>query len=327
MRQDRRTVVKLAATLVATSAFPVLAQAPAFPAKAITIVVPYAAGGPTDITARRIAEAMAKRLGVPVVVENKPGAGTTVAAAFVAKAPKDGYTLLMALSTTTSVNPHLYRSLPYKSDDFAPISLVSKLALVLTATPELPARNLKEFVTWGAKQPEGVSFGSTGIGTQTHLVGEWIGRTLGVKMVHVPYKGSSQSTGDLVGGRLATQIDAVSSAAPLHNTKKARVLAVMGTERSPLLQDVPTFAEMGFPDLVAYTYFGLLAPAGTPPAIIDRLHATVVAAVASPEFTEPLIRGGELPVSSASPADYARQMEADYAHWGKVIRPLNIKLD
>lgn len=323
--QIRTNVLTLVTVLIGVAWQPANAQN--YPSRPITIVVPYAAGGPTDITARRLAELMHKEIGATVLVENRPGAATTLAAAYVARAPKDGYTLIMAPGTLTSINPHVFRSLPYRTEDFAPISLVSKQPFAFTASNTLPAKTVAEFVAYGKAKTDGISFGTTGTGSMTHIIGEWIGRTLGVKMVEIPYKGTSASTVDLAAGRLDTQVEGIGSGSAVHKSGKARVVAVMSDERSPVLPDVPTFKETGFPDLQAFTYFGLLAPAGTSKPVIDKLHAAVVNAVASPDFVAKLKFTGEIAASSPSPEKYGELLEAEYQHWAHIIKPLNLKLD
>jgi len=298
-----------------------------FPAKHITIVVPYAAGGPTDVTARRLAEAMSKQLDTPIVVENKPGAATTIAAAHVAKAPNDGHTLLMSLLTTTAVNPHLYRSLPYSQDDFAPISLISRQPVVLTVSPDTKAQTVDELVAQVRNSGQPLTHGSTGTGSQTHIIGQWVGQSLDINVEDIPYKGTSASTTDVVSGRLQSRSEAISTAAPLHKSGKARVLAVMADDRSSVLPDVPTFKEHGHPDIVTYLYLGLLAPAGTPAPVLEKLHTAAAAVVASPEFAAQLDGTGEEPMPSANPAEFGKFLKDEYTHWGKIIEPLNIKLD
>jgi tripartite-type tricarboxylate transporter receptor subunit TctC len=302
-------------------------HADTYPSKPITIIVPYAAGGATDATARRIAEALSRSMSASVIVDNRPGAATTLAAAYVARAPKDGYTLLMAPGTTTSVNPYIYRHLSYKSEDFAAISLVSKQAFALTATQSLPAKSIAEFVAYAQAKTEGITYGTTGTGSLTNIIGEWIGRTIGIKVTEVPYKGTSPSTIDLIGGRIDTQVEGITNAIPMHVSGKTRIIGVMSETRLPLVPDVPTFREAGYPNLVAYTYFGLLAPAGTPADVINKLHAAVVAAVAAPDFASKLAAGGEVAVSSASPKQYASFLHDEYERWGVIVKPLNLKLD
>lgn len=326
---SRRSALRRLAGLAAAAgsgatALPSWAQA--YPAKQITIVVPYTAGGPTDLTARRIAEQLGKILNTTVVVDNRTGAATLVAAEYVARAPKDGYTLLFAPGTTTSANPHLFRKLPYKIDDFAPISLVSKQPFVLTAAANLQVKNLAELVAYAKKRPEGINFGTTGVGSLTHIIGKWIGRTLDITMQDVPYKGTAAAVGDMLGGRLDSQVEGIVSAIPLHKSAKARVVAVMGEERSPSLPDVPTFKEAGHPDLVAFIMFGLLAPAGTPADIVEKLRLATVKAVEQPGYRDRMAENGEIAVSSASRKEYADLLQREYEAWGQVIKPLNLEL-
>ena len=296
----------------------------AFPSKPITIVVPYTAGGPTDLTARRVAELLGRFIGANVVVENRPGAATLIAAESVARAPKDGHTLLFAPGTTTSSNPYLFRKLPYRLEDFAPVSLVSRQPFVLTASDQLNVKTVAQLVDYARGRPAGINFGTTGVGSLTHIIGKWIGRTLQIEMQDVPYKGTSAALGDLLGGRLDTQVEGIVSAIPLHRSGKARVLAVMGEERSPSLPDVPTFREAGYPELVASIWFGLLAPAGTPEDIVEKLRRAVADVVALPEYRDRLAEQGEVAVSSASRSQYAEHLQREYEAWGRIIRPLNL---
>jgi tripartite-type tricarboxylate transporter receptor subunit TctC len=303
------------------------AQAQAFPARPIAIVVPYAAGGPTDITARRLAEALTKSLAATVIVENRPGAATTIAAAYVAKAPKDGYTLLMAPGTTTSINPYLYSKLSYNLNDFAPVSQVSRQGFAITTSPTSPAKTVQDLVAWARAKGSPLTYGTTGTGSMTNILGEWIGRTLGVRVAEIPYKGTSQILPDLISGRLDLSVDGLASAVPYHASGKVKVLGIMTEERSAKLSDVETTREAGYPSLVAYTNFGLLAPAGTPPDIVEKLHRGVVAAASSPEFVTALAAGGEQARTSASPQQFMEFLRSEYAHWGPIIKPLNLKLD
>jgi tripartite-type tricarboxylate transporter receptor subunit TctC len=303
------------------------AQADTFPSKAVTLIVPYAAGGPTDATARRLAELMGKALGGTVLVENKTGAATIVAAEYVARAPKDGYTLLISPGTTTSANPHLYRKLPYKVEDFAPITLLSRQPWVLTAGPVSGARDYAAFDKYAKAKKDVVSFGTTGVGSLSHIVGDWIGRTVGWKMGNVPYKGSAASVSDLLGGRLDSQVEAIASGLQLDQGGKAKVIAVLADKRSPVLPQVPTFRELGHPELVAYVTFGLMAPAGTPAPVLDKLHAATVQALRDPAFVKQMAQVGEEPVPSATRQEYAKLVRDEHARWGKIIAPLGVQLD
>lgn len=317
------SVLALATTTLAVGG----AQAQVFPTRPIVIVVPYAAGGPTDITARRLAEAMARSMAATVIVENRPGAATTIAASYVAKAPKDGYTLLMAPGTTTSINPHLYSKLSYRLEDFAPVSQVSRQGFAITTSPTMPINNLQELAAWAKAKGSPLTYGTTGTGSMTNILGEWIGRTLGIPVTEIPYKGSAQVLPDLMSGRLDLSVDGLASAVPYHASGKIKVLGIMTEERSAKLPDVETTREAGYPTLVAYTNFGLLAPAGTPPDVVAKLHRGVVAAGASPEFVAALAAGGEQARSSASPHQFTEFLRAEYAQWGPIIKPLNLKLD
>ncbi|WP_295374368.1 tripartite tricarboxylate transporter substrate binding protein [uncultured Pseudacidovorax sp.] len=326
---SRRLCLSLTAALGCTLGFVDAAQAQAqdFPTRPITIVVPYAAGGATDITARRFAEGLGRRLSTTVVVDNKPGAATAIGAAYVARAPKDGYTLLFAPGTTTSVNPHLYGKLSYQLSDFAPISMVSRQTFVLSVGAGHPAKTFRELMAYGKGKPDGLTYGTTGTGSMTNIIGEWVGKTTGLKLVEVPYKGTAPATVDVISGRIDMQFEGITSTASMAGSGKMRPLVVMADKPSPLLPSVPTFRDEGYPDLVAFTNFGLLAPKGTPGAVIDKLHAATVATVASPAFTDSLAASGEAAVSSPSPRQFASFLNEEFEHWGRIIKPMNIKLD
>jgi tripartite-type tricarboxylate transporter receptor subunit TctC len=322
---SKRTFLKL--SLGALAGHWVPARAHDFSSKPITLVVPFAAGGATDVTARRLAEEMSKALGASVIVENKPGAGSFIAATHVTRAARDGHTLLFAGSATTSMNPHIFRNLPYKVSDLAPVSTVSKQAFVLNGSLSTPATNVQELIAYARSKPEGLTIGTVGTGTGSHILAEWIARALDIKAVFVPYKGTSQSTIDLISGRIDTQIDGISTATTMHKAGKTRLLASMGTERSILPEGVQTFTEAGYPELVAYANFALLAPRGTPKDVIETLHAAVVAATKTPSFAEPLLANGEIPDPSESPEQYAEVLRREYERWGEIIRPMNLQLD
>lgn len=322
---SKRQFTKLVLGALAATGLPARAQE--FPARPITLVVPFSVGGATDVTARRLAEEIAKTLRVAVLVENKPGAGSFVATTQVTKAAKDGYTLLFAGSGVTNVNPHIFRNLPYKVSELAPVTTVSKQAFVLNGGPTIPVKSVADLIAYAKSKPEGLSIGTVGTGTTSHILAEWIARVLGIKVVVVPYKGTSQSTIDLISGRIDVQVDGISTAVTMHRGGKTRIVASMGAERSIIPDGVQTFVEAGYPELVAYAQFALLAPAGTPDAVIRRLHAAVVAAMKLPELGEKLRANGELPDTSASPEEYAAQIRSEDKRWGDIIRPMNLKLD
>ena len=314
-----------AAVLAAAVCMPTHAQD--FPSKPITLVVPFAPGGATDVSARRVAEEMQKTLRTSVVVENKPGAGSIVATHYVAKAPKDGYLLFFGGPAVVALNPHIYKNLPYKASDLAPISSVTKQAFVLNGSPSLPVKTVAELVAYAKQKPDGLSVGTVGTGTASHIVAELIVRSLGIKAVFVPYKGTSQSTLDLISGRIDLQIDGISTAVPLHIAGKTRIMASMGAERSIIPDGVQTFVEAGYPQLVAYANFAVMAPAGTPEPVIRKLHAAILAAVAVPSLAEKWKASGELPDPSASPEEFAAAVRADTKRWGDIVKPMNLSLD
>ncbi len=305
-----------------------LAIAQEFPSKPITIVVPYAAGGSTDVSARSIAEEMSKVLRVNVVVENKPGAGGFVAATHVARAPKDGYTLLYANGTMTATNPSLYKNLPYKVSDFAPISGTLKFPYTINVAPNLPVKNVKEMIEYAKSKPDGVTFGTVGMGTQTHIVSDWLSRALGIKITPIHYKGTSQSSVDLIAGRIDFMADGLSTAATMHNSGKLRIVASMGKERSSNLPaGVQTFEEAGYPEIFSYADFGLMAPAGTPQPVIKTLHSAVLSALSSPSMQEKMQARGEQPSPSKTPEEYGAYIRDEAARWAAIIKPMNLQLD
>lgn len=299
-----------------------------YPSRPISIVVPYSAGGSTDVSARTLAAEMSRTLGVSVLVENKPGAGGFIAATQVAKAAKDGYTLLFANGTITATNPSLYRNLPYKVSDLAAISAVSKQAYVLNGNAAIPVTTVAEMIAWAKSRPEGVTIGCVGTGTQTHIVAEWLGRALGIKVTPVQYKGTAQSSIDLVGGRLDFTLDGFSTSVPLHNAGKLRIVASLGQERPAITPSgVQTFDEAGYPAIFSYAEVGLMAPAGTPVAAIRKLHAAAVAALRTPAIIEAMQARGELPTPSASPEEYAAFIRSETARWAAIIKPMNLQMD
>ena len=324
MLNRRRTLLATAAGLTASHWLPASAQD--FPSKPITLVVPYSAGGATDVSARRLAEEMTKTLNTPVVIENKPGAGSFIAATAVTKAARDGYTLLFAGPGVISLNPHVFRSLPYRVEELTPVSTFSKQAFVINGNPAIPVKTVADLIAYAKSRPEGVSFGTVGTGTTSHVIAEWVVRTLGINAVFVPYKGTAQSTVDLMGGRIDVQVDGISTAMIMHKAGKTRVVASMGAERSILPEGVQTFVEAGFPSLVAYAQFAVLAPAGTPEAVIRKLHGAVQAAANNPAVVNWMRGNGELPDLTRSPEAFGELIRSEYERWGAIVRPMNLNL-
>ena len=313
-------VALAAATLCGT------AHAQTYPTKPVTIVVPFSPGGATDIMTRLLAERLNKRLGQPVVVENKPGAGTMIASDYVAKAPADGYTLLVAASSL-GIAPSLYKKVNYDPiKDFAPISQVASVVHVLVVHPSIPAKNVGELVTWLKANPTKANYGSVGAGTSTHLESELFNSVAGVKMAHIPYKGSAPALTDLVGGQLQVMFDAYASSGPFIKDGRVRLLAVTTAQRSKSLPDTPTVSESGLPGYEAMPWLGLVAPAGTPAPVVNRLYTELNDILKEPEVQE-RFRSLGLDIIGSKPEDFSAFLKKDIVKWAQVIKESGAKVD
>jgi len=313
-----QTLKRLAAVAL-FAAIPSLAAAQAFPSKPVKIVVPFAAGGATDVVARLLAQKLQETWGQPVVVENKAGAGGNIGADLVAKSPGDGYTLLMTSGSIVTANPHMYKSLTYDpAKDLVPVTNVASGPQVIAVNPAVAAKDLKEFVAMAKADPKKVNYGSAGIGTQTHLAAENFSYAAGIDMTHVPYKGESAAITDLMGGQI--QLATPNLAAALNQIKegKLRALAVTSRERSPQLPDVPAASEV-LPGFENAGWFGLMAAAGTPKDVIDKIQKDSAKILLSAEFREKLAQQGMSPVANA-PADFAVAIREESARWARVIK-------
>ncbi|MDA7416386.1 tripartite tricarboxylate transporter substrate binding protein [Xenophilus arseniciresistens] len=311
----------LAAALAAAGA----SAQDAYPNRPIRVVVPYPAGGNTDIIARDVMKELSRRLGQPVVIDNKPGANSILGTELAAKAAPDGYTLLVVIGAYAN-NDSLYRQLPYKSSELVPISQLTRTSLVLvTARPGL--RTLDDLVRSGAQGPSPQSFASSGVGSAAHLLGERFARSTAMKgAMHVPYKGTADATTDLVSGRVGFMFDAISAMGPHIRQGRLAALAVTGQDRSPLLPEVPSLTELGHPELVTYAWAGVLAPARTPPAIVRKLADEFAQVMKGDELRTRLAAISTEPVGS-TPAEFARFIAQEARVNGDVIRQLNISLD
>jgi tripartite-type tricarboxylate transporter receptor subunit TctC len=320
---NQRHSVLLAASLLLLAG---VAHA-AYPERAIRIIVPYAPGGNIDITARTVAPGMSEALGQPVVIDNRGGAGGTLGAELAAKAAPDGYTLLLGSSGTLSTAPPLYPKLGYDPiKDFATTSLVSNVALVLETHPSIPAKNIKEFVALAKSRPGKITMGTSGAGTTNHLSGELFQSATGIKLIHVPYKGSGPGLIDLMGGQIDTFVDQVSSSIGFIQTGKLRALAVTTIKRAAAMPELPTFAESGVPGFDASTWTGIVMPAATPHDTVMKVNAALVKTLRLKATRDSFTRLGAETLES-TPEEFARFMREDLAKWTKVVREAGIKLE
>ena len=288
------------------------AHAQGYPNKPVRIIVPYPAGGGIDIMSRLIGQRLAQRLGQSVVVENKPGAGTLVAAETVARAAPDGHTLLITTDATITINPHLYAKLPYDPvKDFAPITQLVLLNQMLLANPQVPASNLKELIAYAKANPGKLNYASYGVGSQPHLAMEILKNQAGIDIVHVPYKGIPQAVPAAIAGEVQLTFSGAASSQAHIKAGRLKALAIGGTKRLGIVPDVPTFAEAGFPDVPANAWFGLFTPAGTPREVIATLHAEVTRILRDPDFLQKdiLAKGYELVAGTAE--EFAAFLVAD----------------
>ena len=297
-----------------------------YPSRPVRVIVPFSPGGAVDGPMRIVAQEMSKRLGQQMVVENKPGAGATIGTEMVAKAAPDGYTLLLA-SQTNAISASLYKALSYDPiDDFTPISLIGREPGVLVVNPSLPVNTVAEFIAYAKARPGELDYASSGNGSGQHLFMALFASMTGIKLNHVPYRGSGQATTDLIGGTVAAAIPGTAGMVGHIKAGKLRALAVTGTTRSPQLPDVPTMVEAGVAGYQAYVWMGLLAPKGTPPAIVDRLQRDLVAVLATPEVKAYMATAGIEAVGS-TPAEFAAYFRAERDQWAKVVRDTGARID
>ncbi|MES2399777.1 MAG: tripartite tricarboxylate transporter substrate binding protein [Pseudomonadota bacterium] len=304
----------LAAVLLAASTFQLaFAQGAApYPTKPIRIVVPYPAGGGIDVISRVIGERLGRSLGQPVLVDNKAGAGTLVGAEFVARSPADGYTLMVTTDATLTINQHLYAKLPYDPvKDFTPITQLVVLNQLLLANPAVPANNVKQLIAYAKANPGKLNYASYGSGSQPHLAMETLKAQAGIDIVHVPYKGIPQAVPAAVAGEVQLTFSGAASSQAFIKAGKLKAIAVGGKKRMPLLPDVPTFAESGFPDVPANAWFGLFAPAGTPREIVMKLHAEVTRIMKDPEFVQKEVIAKSYDLVASTPEEFAAFLVQD----------------
>ena len=314
--------------LVLACTSPLAADAPAaFPAKPIRLVVPFPPGGSTDIIARVIGQKLSESLGQQVIVENKPGAGGNIGVESVAKAPADGYTLVMGHVGTFGSNPALYKKLPYDPvKDFAPVTLIAMVPNLLVVQPSLPIRTTQELIAAARAKPGQLTYGSGGNGSAAHLAAEYFKLRAGVDIQHVPYKGTMPALTDLLSGQISMQITGAPPLMPYIKSGKVRVLATASPQRLKILPDVPTIAESGVPGYAATQWYGILAPAATPKPVIDGLNHEIVKAINSPDVRARLEAEGAEPVGN-TPAEFAAFIKSELALWAKVVKDSGATID
>jgi tripartite-type tricarboxylate transporter receptor subunit TctC len=322
--------MKSVATLLATVLLAVpaaQAQTSAYPAKPVTLVVPYPPGGPTDAMARLLAQKLGDSLGQQVIVDNRGGAGGVIAAELVAHATPDGYTLFFGTTGALAINPALYAKLRYDPiRDFAPISLMSTTMNVLVVAPSVPAKNVADLVKLAKAKPGELTFGSAGNGSSNHLSGELFKSTADVQINHVPYRGSAPALVDLFGGRISMMFDTVAQQTQNISNGKVRALAVTGTVRSPLLPDVPTAQEAGLKGFDVTIWYGILAPAATPKPIIDRLNKDIVTVMSTDDMKKRMQADGA-ESHPTTPAEFAALIVRDKAKWAPVVKASGATLE
>ncbi|CAN7174051.1 tripartite tricarboxylate transporter substrate binding protein [Acidovorax sp. LjRoot118] len=324
----RRTLLAALATAAVGAAIPAgaLAQA-AYPSKPVTIVVPFAAGGTTDILARIIGQALTSELGQPVVVDNRAGAGGNIGGALAAKAPADGYTLFMGTVGTHAINASLYKKMPFDPvKDFAPLTRVANVPNLLVANPAQPYKSVKELIAYAKANPGKVNFGSSGNGSSIHLSGELFKSLAKVDMVHVPYKGSAPAVTDLLGNQIGIMFDNMPSAIQHVRSGKLVPIAVTTAKRSPELPNVPTIAEAGVPGYEATSWFGMFAPAGTPAPVLAKLNTALVKVLNQAEVKKKINEQGA-ETYSETPEQFAAFIKTESVKWGKVVQESGASLD
>ena len=298
-----------------------------YPSRPVTLIVPYAAGGGNDVMARIVAEKMSKSLGQQIVIENKGGAGGSIATRQVAKAAPDGYTLGLGGTGTHAINPTLYPNVGYDPrKDFAPVGLIATSALVVLVNTTVPVKTIGELIALAKRDPGKLNYASAGVGSGIHLGAELFATMAGVKLTHIPYKGSSPALTDLIGGHVAIYFSSLPPAIALIKEGKVRALAVTGPARSPLLPDLPTVAEAALPGYESVLHYGIVAPAGTPRPIVNKLNAAMQAALAEPEVRERIIADGAEPLPG-TPEDYATDIDREETKWSKVVKVSGAKVE
>ncbi|MGJ7522154.1 Bug family tripartite tricarboxylate transporter substrate binding protein [Variovorax sp. LT1P1] len=323
--------MRLLATLVlAATALPLMpmAHADTFPDKPIVLVIPFPPGGPTDAMARTLAAEMKDRLGQPMIVENRAGAGGNIGAEYVARATPDGQTLLFGTSGPLAINASLYRKISYDPvKSFAPVIQVGHLPNILVVNPAVPAKNVKELIAYAKANPGKLSYASSGNGASSHLAGVLFNASAGIDLQHIPYKGTGPALNDLLGGQVSMSFTDVLTALPYVKTGKLRALGVTTTERSQALPDVPTVAEQGVPGYDVSVFFGIVAPAGTPPDRVAKLNQAFVEVLDTPKVKQLFASQGLEPAPASTPQQLGKFIQAQMSKWAGVVKQAGAQLD
>ncbi|RZS81306.1 Bug family tripartite tricarboxylate transporter substrate binding protein [Pigmentiphaga kullae] len=324
MRQPAWTACAIAAWAAISSS--AQADEGTFPNRPVRIVVPYSAGGTADVLPRILGEKLSAAWGQPVIIDNRPGAGGNIGADIVAKAAPDGYTLLATPPAPLAINQYLYKSLPFDPERFAPVTVLARVPNVLAVKTGLPVKSAQEFIDYARKNRGQVTVATQGNGTTSHLTGALVAAQAGLEFVFVPYKGTAPALADLMGGQVDAFFDNISSTFRQHESGKVRILAVTGAQRSPLLPKTPTLAESGLPGFDVSTWFGVVAPAGTPPEVVGKLNAAIVEALKMPDVRQKFIEQGA-EVAGDTPARMAEFMRAERAKWKKAIDTAEVTIN
>ncbi len=304
-----------------------LAHGQSYPTRPVRLVVPFPPGGSADILGRALGQKLGEGLGQSVVIENRPGAGTAIAAEFVANALPDGYTLMLGTVSSHAINPAVNPKLPFDPvRNFTPVAPVATIPFALIVHPSLPVKSVGELITYVRQRPGKIDYSSAGNGTSNHLAGELFEAMTGAHMVHIPYRGSAPALQDLIAGRVSVMFDLVLTAAPHIKSGAVRGLAVTGARRSAVLPDLPTVAESGLPGYEVSAWFGIFGPAGMPRTVVDRLNTEVARGLATPDLQQRLVSQGAEPLAG-TPDEFAAYLKSEIAKWAKVVREAGITPD
>lgn len=326
MRLFFGTGIKLACA-VAASAISFSAMAQNWPGSTVTVVVPWPPGGPSDIAARPLAKGLTQGLGQSFVIDNRAGGGGNIGTAAVTRAKPDGMTLLITSSAPIVINPSLYKNMSFDPlKDLAPVTNLLRVPLVLVAHPSVPAKNLKELMAHIQSKKGQFSYGSSGNGTPQHLTSELFASVTKLQMTHVPYKGSAPAISDLLGGHIPVMFDSTIAIMPHIKSGKVKPIAISSAKRSPLLPDVPTFAEAGLPQIESYAWYGMFAPAKTPKDVVAKINAEAIKVMKQPEFQKVLADTGSDFVGD-TPENFGKFVQAEHARWGKVVKQSGATVD